>query len=107
MSESDKPDIVERLRKNAEQMYVNELRSDAADAGIYRSWKNTATEAAAEIERLRALTSRSDVLEEAARVAERAHLVPPDGGSPTENERAVAEAAAAAIRALKKDTDNG
>lgn len=46
---------------------------------------------------------RNDALEEAAKVAEWAHMVPPDGGSPTEDERRVADAAAAAIRALKKD----
>ncbi len=94
MSESDKADIVERLREYARWAEYLRLR-------------NTLNDAIAEIERLRALPSRDAVLEEAARVAERAHLVPPDGGSPTENERAVAEAAAAAIRALKKDTDNG
>lgn len=45
--------------------------------------------------------ARDAVLEEAAKVAEWAHMVLPDGGSPSEDERRVAEAAAAAIRALK------
>lgn len=42
-----------------------------------------------------------ETLEAAARVAAWAHMVPPDGGSPSEEERQVAECAAAAIRALK------
>lgn len=45
--------------------------------------------------------SKPLVVEECARVAENACLVPPDGGSPTEGERQVAMAAAEAIRALK------
>jgi hypothetical protein len=43
---------------------------------------------------------RRAALEEAARVAERACLVPPDGGSPTPEEVEVANRAAADIRAL-------
>ena len=39
-------------------------------------------------------------LEAAAEVASWAHMVPPDGGSPTEDECAVAIAATEAIRAL-------
>ncbi len=41
-----------------------------------------------------------ETLEAAAKVASWAHMVPPDGGSPTEDECRVAERAAAAIRAL-------
>jgi hypothetical protein len=44
--------------------------------------------------------TRAGIIEECAKVAEWAHMVPPDGGSPTEEERAVAEAAARNIRAL-------
>ncbi len=43
--------------------------------------------------------------EACAKIAEWAHMVPPDGGSPTEDERAVAEAAAAAIRARSEGDD--
>ncbi len=53
---------------------------------------------------------RREALEEAAQVAELAHMVPPDGGSPTEDERRVAEAAASAIRSLmgnKQDLGSG
>jgi hypothetical protein len=42
---------------------------------------------------------RRAALEEAAKVAEWAHMVPPDGGSPTEEEKAVADEAARRIRA--------
>jgi len=47
--------------------------------------------------------SRQSILEEAAKVAERGCLVPPDGGSPTEAEREMCEAIAAAIRSLSPD----
>jgi hypothetical protein len=43
---------------------------------------------------------RAETLEEAAKVAEWAHMVPPDGGSPTEEECRVAQAAGANIRDL-------
>jgi hypothetical protein len=50
---------------------------------------------------------RREALEEAAKVAENACPVPPDGGSPTEEERAVSERAADAIRDLiGKDKSN-
>lgn len=52
-------------------------------------------------ERVYREAARRDALEEAAKVAEWAHMVPPDGGSPTEDEHAVAKAAAQAIRNLK------
>jgi hypothetical protein len=39
---------------------------------------------------------------EAAQIAERGCLVPPDGGSPTDAERKMCEAIAAAIRASKE-----
>lgn len=45
--------------------------------------------------------ARSAALEEAAKVADTGMLVPPDGGSPTQDEIDVAERIAAAIRALK------
>lgn len=56
--------------------------------------------------------ARKEEREACAKLAETACLVPPDGGSPTEAERMVGEAAAAAIRArsLKpstKETGNG
>ena len=43
----------------------------------------------------------ADTLERAARIADTAHLVPPDGGSPTEAECNLARDIAAAIRAGK------
>lgn len=43
---------------------------------------------------------RADALREAAKVAGWAHMVPLDGGSPTEDERLVAEAAESHILAL-------
>ena len=43
---------------------------------------------------------RADALREAAKVAGWAHMVPPDGGSPTEDEHRVAQAAEAHILAL-------
>jgi hypothetical protein len=49
--------------------------------------------------------ARAEVLEEAAIVAGDACLVPPDGGSPTPEETAVAETAAARIRALKENSN--
>ncbi len=61
-------------------------------------------EAADTIERL--TSSRPLILEEAAKVAERGCLVPPDGGSPTEAEREMCEAIAAAIRSLATETGN-
>lgn len=45
--------------------------------------------------------ARNAALEEAAQVAAQACLVPPDGGSPTEDEYRVCEAAASYIRSLK------
>lgn len=62
-------------------------------ANYYRAAWNTRT------------PSRNDVLEEAALIAEWAHMVPPDGGSPSEAEKQVADNAAAAIRARKDQTD--
>lgn len=47
------------------------------------------------------------VVETLAQVAERACLVPPDGGAPTPEERAVADRAAADIRALTKEPPEG
>ena len=47
-----------------------------------------------------AADARREALEEAAKLASWAHMVPPDGGSPTEDECRVAETAAAGIRAL-------
>lgn len=48
--------------------------------------------------------SRTDeAIERAAKVADTGHLVPPDGGSPSEAEHAVAKHIAAAIRAGKRD----
>lgn len=44
---------------------------------------------------------RAKALEDAAKVAEWAHMVPPDGGSPSDAEYEVAKNAAAAIRSLK------
>jgi hypothetical protein len=44
---------------------------------------------------------RSAILEEAARIAENGCLVPPDGGSPTEDEREMCESIATQIRLLK------
>lgn len=54
-----------------------------------------------------AAEARRQALEEAATVAAWAHMVPPDGGSPTEDECRVAEAAADSIRALiEKDAND-
>lgn len=44
-------------------------------------------------------------IEAAAEAASWAHMVPPDGGSPTEGERLVAQAAADAIRSLTPPKD--
>jgi hypothetical protein len=63
-----------------------EKRAEAAEARI------AALEASGQ--------TRAEIIEECAKVAEWSHMVPPDGGSPTEEERAVAEAAARNIRAL-------
>lgn len=49
----------------------------------------------------RADQARDAALEEAATVAENACLVPPDGGSPTDDEREMCEEAARQIRSLK------
>lgn len=49
--------------------------------------------------------TREATLREAAEVASRAHLVPPDGGSPSAEECAVAEEAERAILALIYDGD--
>jgi hypothetical protein len=46
---------------------------------------------------------RADVIEACARIADTGHLVPPDGGSPSEEEHAVAKHIAAAIRASGKE----
>ena len=65
-------------------------------------------ELAAEVERrVSALVeaARREERVACARLAAMAHMVPPDGGSPTEDERIVAEAAAAAIRALPPPAD--
>lgn len=43
---------------------------------------------------------RADALQEAAKAAAKAHMVPPDGGSPTEDECRVAQAAESHILAL-------
>jgi hypothetical protein len=48
---------------------------------------------------------RREALEEAARIADRGMLYGTDGGSPTEDETAVAESIAAAIRALMEPGD--
>jgi len=47
--------------------------------------------------------ARNDALREAAKMASTAHLVPPDGGSPTENECQVAMEVARQIIALIKE----
>lgn len=44
---------------------------------------------------------RDAALEEAAKIAENGCLVPPDGGSPTEDEREMCEGIASAIRVRK------
>lgn len=44
-------------------------------------------------------------IEAAAEAASWAHMVPPDGGSPTEGERLVAQSAADAIRSLTPPED--
>jgi hypothetical protein len=49
--------------------------------------------------------AKEEEREACARVAAMAHMVPPDGGSPTEDECAVAEAAARHIRA--RSTEGG
>jgi hypothetical protein len=49
--------------------------------------------------------AQGDALEAAARIAEWAHMVPPDGGSPTAEEEAVANHVAERIRALKTTDD--
>lgn len=59
------------------------------------------TEARAKAMRVIA-AARPHILEEAARIADYGALVPPDGGSPTPEENAVAENIAAAIRAAKE-----
>jgi hypothetical protein len=51
--------------------------------------------------------SRRSILEEAAKVAERGCLTQPDGGSPTEPERELCEAIAAAIRSLTQPENAG
>ena len=67
----------------------------------------TAQEMIAEIRKLRTLLAdhkeiRNAALEEAAGIADKGMLVPPDGGSPTEDEIRVATAIANAIRSLKQ-----
>lgn len=56
-------------------------------------------------ERAAAAASWMAAREACASVAAMAHLVPPDGGSPTKDECAVAEAAAQRIRALQPPAD--
>ena len=53
--------------------------------------------------RRQAKAAISIILEEAAKVAEKGCLVPPDGGSPTEDERIMCDGIAAAIRGLGGD----
>jgi hypothetical protein len=67
---------------------------------VYRMVKLLLDEARDEIERLRVELSaaRSQAFEEAAKIADTGMLVPPDGGSPTQDEIDVAERIAAAIR---------
>ncbi len=65
-------------------------------------------EAACETQKLREqiVFARFEALEEAARIAENGCLVPPDGGSPTEEEREMCESIASQIRLRKlKDAD--
>lgn len=49
------------------------------------------------------LAARDEAIEEAARLCDKAMLVPPDGGAPTTDEVRMCEVCAAAIRALKKE----
>lgn len=51
--------------------------------------------------------ARDEALEDAAYQAQHACLVPPDGGSPTEEEIAVCDEAAKRIRALKSTSAEG
>lgn len=50
-------------------------------------------------------SARQQALEEAAKVAESGCLVPPDGGSPTDEEREMCESIAAQIRALSSQPE--
>ena len=50
---------------------------------------------------------RDRTLEDAARIATDSCLVPPDGGSPSKEEVAITNAAAAAIRAAKSASSTG
>jgi hypothetical protein len=102
-SETEKADIVERLRAWSGACLTPDQVIQCAP-----SITNILREAAAEIERLRALPSRSDVLEEAARVADDWGLDVGTEGMASNVRRTVANHIAKAIRALKsKDTDNG
>jgi hypothetical protein len=53
-----------------------------------------------------ALAAIIETQEDCARIADWGHMVPPDGGSPTDEERKVAEGIAAAIRDGSYREDN-
>jgi hypothetical protein len=98
-------ELVKRLLATAE---IVESYSDTPMAG------RTIREAADRIEALerdksnlyvRLLYARREALEEAARIADRGMLYGTDGGSPTEDEIAVAKRIAAAIRKLMEPGD--
>jgi Lar family restriction alleviation protein len=73
----------------------------------YETYPEASWRAEAAAEWNRRSPSRQSILEEAAKVAERGCLVPPDGGSPTEAEREMCEAIAAAIRSLSQPENAG
>jgi len=79
---------------------VCEAWAESSDRHVFPLRAAALRDLAAEI---RTSPSRQSILEEAAKVAERGCLVPPDGGSPTEAEREMCEAIAAAIRSLSPE----
>ncbi len=103
MSDSD----IERLKaelKDANAV-IHVLQQEACNrAGVpMPSQRSLVDKLREEIERLRAgrAAERDDIIEQCAKVALVACLVPPDGGQPTEEERLVCEEACARIRLLK------
>jgi hypothetical protein len=98
-------DIVERLRERLLAPDADHILDEAADeierlrADLLKAEMNAEINDLAEVGRLVAI-GRREGIEAAAKVAERAHMMPPDGGSPTDAEYEIAKTAAQRIRAL-------
>lgn len=94
--------------KEAVERAANLVRLTFHERSMERGWADLMIALAADRDHLRREVeeARDNALDEAADQAWHACLVPPDGGSPTDDEVAVCEEAAKRILALKEPTND-